>query len=167
MERQKKKILILGIGNILLKDEGIGVRVAEKMMKMSLPPDVEVLEGGVKGLDLLYFIEEREKVVVVDAVKAGAPPGTLFRFTDRDLADKKGILRSGHGIDFSDVATIARSQGNEAEIVFLGIEPESLEASMELSPLMEKNIPTLINLVLKEIGATADSMGQRIKDSRD
>ena len=54
---QKKNILILGIGNILLKDEGIGVRVAEKMMKMSLPPDVEVLEGGVRGLDLLYYIE--------------------------------------------------------------------------------------------------------------
>jgi len=149
---QKKNILILGIGNILLKDEGIGVRVAEKMMKMSLPPDVEVLEGGVRGLDLLYYIEGRKKVIVVDAVKAGAPPGTLFRFTDNDLAEKKGVMRSAHGIDFSDVVNIAKFQGNKPEIVFLGIEPESLDASMELSPLMEKNIPILINLVLKEIG---------------
>ena len=151
--KQRKDILILGIGNILLKDEGIGVRVAEKMMKMSLPPDVEVLEGGVKGLDLVYYIEDRKKVIVVDTVKAGAAPGTLFRFTDNDLAKKKGFIRSAHGIDFSDVVSIARFQGNKAEIVFLGIEPESLDASMELSPLIEKNIPVLINLVLKEIGA--------------
>jgi len=156
MEPNRKKILILGVGNVLLKDEGIGVRVAEKMMEMSLPPDVEVLEGGVKGLDLLYYIEGREKIVVVDTVKAGAPPGTLFRFTDRDLAGKKGVMRSAHGIDFSDVVAISGFMGNKPEIVFLGIEPESLEASMELSPLMEKNIPILINLVLKEIGAGQD-----------
>ena len=154
MEPRKKPILILGIGNVLLKDEGIGVRVAEKMQQMSLPPDVEVLEGGVKGLDLIYFIEGREKVIVVDAVKAGAPPGTLFRFTDKDLAAKKGTLRSAHGIDFSDVIAITGFMGiKPPEIVFLGIEPESLDASMELSPLMAKNIPILINLVLKEIGA--------------
>lgn len=147
-----KPILILGIGNILLKDEGIGVRVAEKMMKMQLPPDVEVMDGGVGGLNLLYYIEGRKKVIVVDAVKAEAPPGTLFRFTDKDLAAKKGVMRSAHGIDFTDVIAAAQMLGNKPEeIIFLGIEPESLAASMELSPLMEKNIPILINLVLKEI----------------
>jgi hydrogenase maturation protease len=157
MERQKKKVLILGIGNIILKDEGIGVRVAQKMQQMILPPDVEVLDGGVKGLDLLYFIEDREKVVVVDAVKAGAPAGTLFRFTDKDLAAKKGVMRSAHGIDFSDVIAIAGFMGNKPDIVFLGIEPEDLSSGMELSPLMEKNIPILINLVLKEIGAKTEN----------
>ena len=120
---------------------------------MSLPPDVEVMDGGVGGLNLLYCIEGRKKVIVVDTVKAGAPPGTLFRFTDNDLAAKKGFIRSAHGIDFSDVVAIAKFQGDKPEIVFLGIEPESLDASMELSPLIEKNIPVLINLVLKEIGA--------------
>ena len=154
---QKKKNLILGIGNILLSDEGIGVRVAERMQRMSLPPDVEVLEGGVKGLDLIYFIEGREKVIVVDAVKAGAPPGTLFRFTDKDLAAKKGTLRSAHGIDFSDVIAITGFMGiKPPEIIFLGIEPESLDAGMELSPLIEKNIPILINLVMKELENTSN-----------
>ncbi len=152
MEPQKQKILVLGLGNLILKDEGVGVRVAERMQQMSLPPDVEVLDGGIKGLDLLDFIEDREKVIVVDAVKAGAPPGTLFRFTDKDLAAKKGFIRSAHGIDFSDVIAIAAFMGKKPEIVFLGIEPESLDAIMELSPLIEKNIPVLINLVMKEIG---------------
>lgn len=157
MEPQKKKILILGIGNIIIKDEGVGVRVAQEMQRMSLPPDVEVLDGGIKGLDLLDFIEDREKVVVVDAVKAGAPPGTLFRFTDKDLAGKKGMLRSAHGIDFSDVIAIAALMGKKPDIVFLGIEPEDLSVGMELSPLIEKNVPVLINLVMKEIGAEKNS----------
>ncbi len=139
MEPQKKKILVLGIGNIILKDEGVGVRVAEEMQRMSLPPDVEVLDGGIKGLDLLYFIEDREKVIVVDAVKAGAPPGTLFRFTDKDLR-LKGLLRSAHGIDFSDVIAIAAFMGKKPEIVFLGIEPErSRRQHGTLSPDREKH----------------------------
>ncbi len=139
MEPRDKTILILGIGNVLLTDEGIGVRVAEKMHGDALPPDVEVLDGGVGGLNLSILIEGREKVIVVDAVKAGAPPGTLFRFTDKDLAAKKGTLRSAHGIDFSDVIAIVEFSGTKPdEIVFLGIEPESLDASMELSPLIEK-----------------------------
>ena len=151
---KKKDILVLGIGNTMLRDEGIGVRVAEKMMKMSLPPEVEVMDGGIKGLDLLYFIEGRKKVIVVDAVKAGAPPGTLFRFTDNDLAAKKGTLRSAHGIDFSDVIAVARFTGTKpAEVIFLGIEPEDLSVSMELSPKIEEMIPILINLVMKEIDA--------------
>lgn len=162
-----KDILILGIGNVLLKDEGIGVRVAEKMMHMDLPPNVEVIDGGVGGLNLLYCIEGRKKVIVVDTVKAGAPPGTLFRFTDNDLAAKKGFIRSAHGIDFSDVIAITKLLGTKPEIVFLGIEPESLDASMELSPLMEKNIPVLINLVMKELENTEDSGVKGAGESRE
>jgi len=151
---KKKDILVLGIGNTMLRDEGIGVRVAEKMMKMSLPPEVEVMDGGIKGLDLLYFIEGRKKVIVVDAVKADAPPGTLFRFTDNDLAAKRGTLRSAHGIDFSDVIALARFTGTKpAEVIFLGIEPADLSVSLELSPKIEEMIPVLINLVMKEIDA--------------
>jgi hydrogenase maturation protease len=157
MEPQKKKILVLGIGNIIIKDEGVGVYVAQRMQQMSLPPDVEVLDGGIKGLDLLDFIEDRKKVIVVDAVKAGAPPGTLFRFTDKDLADKKGMLRSAHGIDFSDVIAIAAFNGKKPDIVFLGIEPEDLSVGMELSPLIEENVPVLINLVMKEIGEKTET----------
>lgn len=148
----QKRILILGIGNILLKDEGVGVRVAEKMKELSLPPDVEVIDGGTGGLDLVYCIEGREKVVVVDAVKAGSPPGTLFRFTDKDLAGKKGFIRSAHGIDFSDVVAVSNFLGSKpSQIIFLGIEPEDLSIGMELSAKIEKMIPVLINLVFKEI----------------
>ena len=156
MEHNPKPILILGIGNVLLTDEGVGVRVAEEMKKMTLPQDVEVIDGGVGGLNLQYCVEGRKKVIVVDTVKAGAPPGTLFRFTDKDLAAKKGTIRSAHGIDFSDVIDVCRFLGTKPdEIIFLGIEPESLDAAMELSPNIEKMVPVLINLVMKEIEVKA------------
>jgi hydrogenase maturation protease len=153
---EEKPILILGIGNILLRDEGIGVHVANKLKDMSLPPEVEVMDGGTMGIDLLFYIEGRKKVIVVDTVKAGESPGTMFRFTDKELALKKDFLRTAHGIDFSDVVRTAGQLGTKPdEIVFIGIEPEDMEEGLELSPLIQKRIPNLIELVMKELDATA------------
>lgn len=148
-----KNILVLGLGNLLLKDEGAGVVVVQKMKDMALPPDVEIMDGGTKGLDLLYYIEGRKKVVVIDAVRAGEPPGTMYRFTDKDIADKKGLFRSAHGIDFTDALRLSEFFKNKPdEVIFIGIEPESLDEGMELTPTIEKRIPALIQLVMKELG---------------
>ena len=148
-----KPILILGIGNILLKDEGIGVHVVNRLKDMPLPADVEVMDGGTMGIDLLFYIEGRKKVIVVDTVKAGEPPGTMYRFTDKDLSFKKEFLRTAHGIDFSDVVRTAQNLGTKPdEVVFIGIEPEDMEEGLELSPLIRSRIPNLIELVMKELG---------------
>jgi hydrogenase maturation protease len=147
-----KPILILGIGNILLKDEGIGVHVANKLIEAPLPPDVEVMDGGTIGMDLLYCIEGRKKVIVIDTVKAGEPPGTMYRFTDKDLAVKKDFLRTAHGIDFYDVVQTSRMLGRKPdEIVFIGIEPEDMNEGMELSPAIANRIPAIIKLVMREL----------------
>lgn len=149
-----KNILILGIGNILLKDEGIGVHVVNKLKEMQLPPDVEIMDGGTLGIDLLFYIEGRKKVIVIDTVKAGEPPGTMYRFTDKDLVMKKGTLRSAHGIDFTDVIRAAEFLGTKPEeIVFIGVEPEIIDEGLELSPLLSKRIDPLIKLVMEEIKA--------------
>jgi hydrogenase maturation protease len=148
-----KPILILGIGNILLKDEGIGVYVANKLMEMSLPPEVEVMDGGTMGIDLLFYIEGRKKVIVIDTVKAGEPPGTMYRFTDKDLSFKKDVLRTAHGIDFSDVVRTAQTMGTKPdEVVFIGIEPLDMNEGMELSPLIAERIPAIIQLAMRELG---------------
>jgi hydrogenase maturation protease len=153
MTEHKKPILILGIGNILLKDEGIGVRVVEKIKDMPLPSDVEVMDGGTLGLDLLFYIEGRKKVIVIDTVKADRPPGTLYRFTDKDLEEKTGLLRTAHGVDFSDVIKAADrfSEKKPEEIIFIGVEPEDMSEGTELSPTIEEKIPRIIELVMKEI----------------
>jgi hydrogenase maturation protease len=150
-----KPILILGIGNILLRDEGIGVHVVNQLTDMILQPDVELMDGGTMGIDLLFYIEGRKKVIVIDTVKAGEPPGTMYRFTDKDLSFKKDVLRTAHGIDFSDVVRTAQTMGTKPdEIVFIGIEPESMEEGMELSPLIAERIPAIIELVKRELEAS-------------
>lgn len=147
-----KPVIILGIGNILMKDDGFGVRVIEKMQGMELPPDVEVMDGGVQGMNLLYCIEGRKKVIVVDSVSADNPPGTIYRFTEKALLEKKDLLRSAHGVDFSDVIKTAEFLGTKpGEIVFIGIEPEKVSEGLELSHSLEKRIPKVIELVLKEL----------------
>lgn len=144
----------MGIGNILLRDEGIGVHVAKKLMDLQMPAEVEVMDGGTMGLDLLYYIEGREKVIVVDTIMADQPPGTLFRFTDKNLAHKKELLRTAHGIDFTDVVRTVTALGTKpSEIVFIGVEPQEISEGLELSPVIEKKIPRIIELVMKEIAA--------------
>ncbi|MEW6215488.1 MAG: HyaD/HybD family hydrogenase maturation endopeptidase [Nitrospirota bacterium] len=150
MEAQKK-ILILGIGNLLLKDEGVGVHVVERMKDMALPPDVEVMDGGTMGFNLLYYLEGREKVIVIDAAKAGSPPGTLYRFTDKDLADKRGFFRTAHDFDFVDALKTARFLGHKPEVIIIGVEPEDMSDGLELSPVIKEKIPRIIELVMKEI----------------
>jgi hydrogenase maturation protease len=147
-----KPILILGIGNILLKDEGVGVHVANQLQTMDLPPDVEVMDGGTLGLNLLYAIEERKKVIVIDTVGIGDPPGTIYRFTDQELGVKKSFLRTAHGIDIVDVVKISEMLGKKPdEIVFIGIEPEDIDEGLEPTALITKRIPVLIELVIKEL----------------
>jgi len=157
MSLDPKPILILGIGNILLKDEGVGVHTAKKMMEMDLPPDVEVMDGGTMGLNLLYYIEGRKKVIVIDTVLVGDPPGTIYRFTDESLVDNKPSLRTAHGIDFTDVIKTSKMLGTKPEeIVFIGIEPESLDEGLELTPTIEKRVPVLIKMVMKELEIKKD-----------
>ncbi|MEW6570585.1 MAG: HyaD/HybD family hydrogenase maturation endopeptidase [Nitrospirota bacterium] len=150
--QNKKPVLILGIGNLILRDEGFGVHVIQKMMDVSLPPDVEVMDGGTMGIDLLYYIEGRKKVIVIDVVKADSPPGTLYRFTGEDIEYHKEMLRSAHEIDFSYVLKTAEHLGNEPdEVIFIGITPQEIDAGIGLSPALEEKIPQVIELVMREI----------------
>lgn len=156
--KSPKPILILGIGNILLRDEGVGVHAVRKMMEMNMPPDVELVDGGTMGLNLLYHIEGRKKVIVIDTVLTDDPPGTIYRFTDDALVMNKPLLRTAHGIDFTDVIATAKFLGTKPdEIVFIGIKPESLEEGLELTPTIEKRVPALIKLVMRELGEERDS----------
>jgi hydrogenase maturation protease len=148
----RKPILILGIGNILLRDEGVGVHVVQKMRDMDLPPGIDLMDGGTMGLDLLFYIEDREKVIVIDTVSAGDPPGTIYRFTDESLVQNKPFLRTAHGIDFTDVIKTAELlKTKPKEIIFVGIEPADMSEGIGLSDIIAQRVPTLIKMVLKEI----------------
>jgi hydrogenase maturation protease len=152
---EKKPILVLGVGNLVLKDEGVGVHVVQRLQEMDdMPPNVDVVDGGTMGLDLLDDIEGRKKVVIVDTVRGGGSPGTLYRMTVDDIEDMPKSRVSLHDIDMTDVFKLADLfKIEKPEIVIIGVEPKDMEsASMELSPEIEAQIPKVIEMVKREVG---------------
>lgn len=153
METARKDTLILGTGNLLLKDEGVGVHVVKRLEDTVLPEDVELLDGGTGGFDLLYEIEGRKKVILIDAVKAGETPGTIYRFSGEDIEMKPKVSITLHDTDFADVLHVASIRGEKPKITVIGIEPKDISMGLELSPEIERQIPKMIELVMKEIGS--------------
>jgi len=144
--------LILGIGNILLKDEGVGVHVVERLKTMPLPENVEVLDGGTAGLDLADYIAGRKKLIVIDAVNAGGKPGTLYRLTKENLDIKPKAIFSFHEIDFLDALHISEVVNSKPEeVVVIGIEPKDMSIGTDLSPEIQERIPRIIELVTSEL----------------
>jgi len=151
-----QNIVILGIGNVLLSDEGVGVHVANELLKMSLPENVSVVEGGTDGFHLLNIITETDRLIVVDAVRGGDKPGSIYRF---DIDDVKkcpsGFKTSVHQIGILEVIDLSGLIGKTPFTTIIGIEPKSLEMRMELSPEIREKIPRIIELVLDEVGRVA------------
>ena len=162
----QNNILILGIGNMLLKDEGVGVHVVRKMKDLPLPDNVEVLDGGTAGFDLVDFIADRKKVIVIDAINAGEKPGTIYFLTEENLDIKPKAIMSFHEIDFLDAIQMSETMGNRpGEIVVIGIEPKDMSDGTELSPEIEEKIPDIIKIVMQEIGLNSHElvMQSRVK----
>jgi hydrogenase maturation protease len=160
-------ILILGIGNILLKDEGIGVHVIQAMADqvakgtLSLSEDVELVDGGTFGIDLLDTLANRRKVIVIDAVQADAAPGTVFRFTAADLARRETADLSLHQVGLCETLAMARQLGcAPEEVVIFGIVPATLESGLELSPQVAAVVPKVVELVLAELKNSPGTEGQ-------
>ena len=146
--------LVLGIGNILLSDEGVGVRVIEAMAQAEVPPGVELVDGGTSGADLVDLIADRRKVIVVDAIDAGAEPGTLFRLGPDDLAPDEGESISLHQLGLVESLLIARYLNcPPREVVIFGVQPHSIAPGLELSPQLSAVVPRVIRAVLAELDA--------------
>jgi len=146
------KIVILGVGNLLLSDEGVGVHVANELIKRQLPPGVKVIEGGTDGFRLLNIITEADRLIVIDAVKGGGPPGSIYRFDIDEVQNcPSGFKTSVHQIGILEVINLSGLIGKTPHTTVIGIEPKSLEMSMELSPEIEEKIPRIIELVLEEL----------------
>ena len=148
----------MGIGNLLLKDEGVGVHVVERLREIPLPENVEVLDGGTAGLDLVDFIEGYKKLIVIDAVNAGEKPGTLYRLTEENLDIKQKAIMSFHDIDFLDALYMSETMNQKpGEVVVIGIEPKDMSEGLELSPEIEERIPEIIKLVMKEVNHSKEN----------
>jgi hydrogenase maturation protease len=145
--------LVLGVGNILLQDEGIGVRVVEQLQEAyAFPEEVQVLDGGTMGLDLLYYLEEVDRLLVVDAVDARQPPGTVVRLTDGQIPALLGRKLSPHQIGLADLLSVAGLRDlMPRETVLIGVQPASLETDLSLSPIVSAQLPSIVDMVIEEL----------------
>jgi len=147
-----KRVVILGVGNLLLSDEGVGVHVANKLMEMELPEGVEVYEGGTDGFRLMSVVTGADRLIVVDAVKGGGEPGSIYRFDVKDVPSMPDSYKTSvHQIGILEVIHFSEfvGKGKTPEATIIGIEPKSLEMSMELTPEVAAKVPRVIELVLE------------------
>ncbi len=145
-------ILVMGVGNILLSDEGVGVRVIEAMRGMKLPDNVEILDVGTGALDIIDIIANREKVIVIDAVKGGGESGAVYRFTPNDIAILSPTPVSVHQFDIPGTLNMAALAGClPQQVVIFGIEPKRVGWGLELSPEVAAVIPRVLELITSEL----------------
>ncbi len=152
-----QNIVVLCIGNLLLSDEGVGVHIAHKLIDMNLPQGVSVVEGGTDGFRLLNVITEADRLIVVDAIKGGAEPGSIYRFDINEVKNcPSGFKTSVHQIGILEVINMSGLIGKTPHTTVIGVEPKSFEMGMELSPEIKEKIPRIIELILEEIKITSD-----------
>jgi hydrogenase maturation protease len=151
-----KQVLILGLGNPLLGDEGIGVRVVEELKRLELPDGVAVVEGGTAGLGLIGLMEGYQRVIIVDAADMGHPPSRVVRFTPSEAQFKMAEAPlSLHQIGLGEVLALAKAlEVAPAELVIIGVQPSRTEGGVGLSSEVEEAIPQIIRIILDELDAT-------------
>ena len=149
----KIQTLVLGVGNTLMCDEGIGVHVAERLIKKyNVPGEVQVLDGGTLGMDLLYYMEGVPNLLIVDAIQADREPGYLLRLANDEVPAFLSMKVSPHQIGVPDMLATAKLRGTTpANIVLWGVQPERIEIGMELSPTLEALVDTLVENLRNEL----------------
>ena len=149
----KSKISIVGLGNILLRDEGVGVHAVEALRKKyDFPEEVRLLDGGTLGLDLLPLIEGMEKVLFIDAVDFQRAPGTIGVVEDEAIPSCLEPKLSLHHVGLSDLLFASRFLGTHpAKVALIGIQPENLEVGLELSPAVKGRLEELLQAVVQKL----------------
>ena len=147
-----KRILVLGIGNILWADEGFGVRCVEALNAgWQFPPQVTLMDGGTQGLYLLPYVQEADCLLVFDAVDYGDPPGTLREVVGNEVPRFMGAKKmSLHQTGFQEVLMAAELIGKlPAELVLIGVQPEELEDfGGSLRDVVKAQMAPALNLAL-------------------
>ncbi|KAA0895083.1 HyaD/HybD family hydrogenase maturation endopeptidase [Oryzomonas rubra] len=152
-QAQAPDILVLGIGNLVMSDDGVGVRVVQELQKRCrFPPHVEIMDGGTLGLDLLPKLEGIGRLLVVDAVETGGTPGTLVRLSGKELPIALQTKVSPHQMGLKDLLAVAELLGHAPrEMVLVGIQPASIEMGAELSINITAQLEKMIGNVLTEL----------------
>lgn len=145
--------LVLGLGNTIMSDDGVGPRIVEQLRSSGqLPNTVTCMDGGTLGLDLLPYLEGVGCLIIVDAVEMAQPAGTTVCLKGEDVPIALETKLSPHQMGMKDLLAVARLMGQlPEEIILIGVQPACLEMGTELSAEVEEVLPVLEVMVLKEI----------------
>ena len=149
-----KKILIVGLGNILLQDEGIGIHVIEKLRnETDIPPEVELIEGETKGLALLPLLKGGTYIIFVDAMEFEGAAGEIKVLHDKEIVSANNMLISAHEVGLSDIISLISltERAEPPKTTLVGVKPMNLETGLQLSPEVEKSIPKIIQIIKQEV----------------
>ena len=148
-------ILLLGAGNILLQDEGLGVHALRRLLeRYILPSEVLAVDGGVQGMDLLPLLEEAQALLIVDAVAAGAEPGALVRLEGRQIPSALALKISMHQMGLQELLALGTLRGTlPTRVVLWGMEPASMDWGLALSEPVAYALDGLVESVAEELRA--------------
>ena len=148
----EKSVLILGLGNLLLGDEGVGVHVAKRLQQIELPPEVEVIDGGTGGFELIEHVRGKSKVVIVDCLRADSEPGTIVRLSLDQLSIERQIPLSAHQGGVWELLAFIKTLTPAPEVVVYGIVPVAADRlGVNLSPAVESRLPGITSAVIGEL----------------
>lgn len=152
MTARPTPLLVLGLGNPLCGDDGLGVAALAELARRYQPPSgALVLDGGTLGLSLLPFLEDAEDAILVDAVRGDAGPGTLVRLEGDEVRPAVEGRLSVHQVGVADLVAAAELRGRlPPRLVLLGLVPATLEVAVGLSPAVASRLPALVEAVAAE-----------------
>lgn len=151
---------MVGVGNVLMKDEGAGIRVIEELARRNvLPEEVDLLDGGTAGYDLLSYLKNRRKIIIIDALKIDDCPGSVYRIRPEWLMDKP-MGFSLHEVGIMEVIRTLRMLGENPDIEIVGIVPEDISTmEMSLSGPVSRAIVRAADCVIEIINETKQKIG--------
>lgn len=150
----KNDTVVLGLGNPLMADEGIGIEIITILKSASGDyPEVDFLDSGCGGMTLLHYLEGRKKAIIIDCAFMGTEPGTMKRFKPEDVKSVKKLAHhSLHEVDILKVIELAKQLGDcPQEIIFFAIEPEKIEQQQSLTPLLQNKLNEYIQTIRQEL----------------
>ncbi len=146
------KIAVMGIGNILMQDEGIGVHIIRELEKYDFNPHIVLIDGGNMGIDLLSFFYEYNQMIIVDAVDFEENPGFIDTIENDDILALFTTKMSLHHLGLKDVLSYAKLLDQTPDdLCLIGIQPEKIKLEMQLSQTIHSKIDTLTQLVLQKL----------------
>jgi hydrogenase maturation protease len=146
------RTVIIGIGNILQKDDGFGVHVIKELEKLELPKEIELVDGGTCTLALSGYFSDYPNVIIIDALKGNKEPGTMYKIKAEEIEKYTRENLSAHDVQILDVIKMVNMLGDYPDVMIYGIEPKEIKLSMEMSEIMLERVPDMVKLITQDMG---------------